>query len=137
MYRLRWPSSQVALSLPSVKRKTAVITSAFFLNKGLHVPRNLLCVALLLAPLTVYAELSPEEQCQRQGAVAEEASRLRLSGVDQETATSQLVEQFKASDPEVPSERVGGMVMISYMAKMDPEKMRDYVIDQCKQNILQ
>jgi len=83
----------------------------------------------------VFADITPEERCEKQGDVAKEASSMRISGVDKETATDSLIKKYDRPGTGVTANRIQGMVMVSYMAKMKPEKMRDYVIDQCKKDI--
>jgi len=91
---------------------------------------------LLLFSIPSFADMSPEQRCEKQGEVAQEASKLRISGVDKDTATKTLIRMYDQPDTGVTANNVRGMVMISYLSKMKPEKMRDYAITECKKNIL-
>ena len=90
----------------------------------------------MLLSFPLLADLTPEERCEKQGDVAKEASKMRISGVDKNTTTNTLIEKYDHPDSGVTANTVRGYVMVSYMAKMKPENMRDYAIDQCKKNIL-
>ena len=92
--------------------------------------------ALLLISYPAFAGMSDEERCEKQGDVAEEAASMRISGVDKDTATKTLTRMYDRPDSGVTSNNIRGMVMVSYMAKMEPKKMRDYAIAECKKNTL-
>ena len=82
------------------------------------------------------ADMTPEQKCEKQGEVAQEAARMRTSGLDKNTATTSLIKTYDKPGSGVTETNVRGLVMVSYMAKMEPEKMRDYAIDQCRKNIM-
>ena len=92
--------------------------------------------ALLLISYPAFAGMSDEERCEKQGDVAEEAASMRISGVDKDTATKTLTRMYDSPDSGVTANNIRGMVMVSYMAKMEPKKMRDYAIAECKKNTL-
>ena len=81
-------------------------------------------------------ELSPGEICTQRGAIAEQASKMRIDGVKREDATEILVRQENAKESGVSKNLVTGAVNVSYMARMKPEKMRDYYISQCKKDFI-
>lgn len=83
-----------------------------------------------------FAGLTDEERCVKRGEVAEKAASLRISGVDKDTATKTLIEEFDRPDSGVTANNVRGMVMVSYMAKMEPEKMREYAVAECKKSLI-
>ena len=91
---------------------------------------------MLFTQPVLAAELTGEERCVKQGEVAEKAASMRVSGVDKDTATKTLTRMYDRPDSGVTANNVRGMVMVSYMTKMKPEKMRDYAIKECKKNIL-
>ena len=93
-------------------------------------------VALLLCSYPAFAAMSDAERCEKQGDVAKEAASMRISGVDKDTATKNLTKMYDHPDSGVTANNIRGMVMVSYMAKMKPKKMRDYAIAECKKNIL-
>jgi hypothetical protein len=82
------------------------------------------------------ADMSDEERCTKQGEVAEKAANMRISGVDKDTAARTLIEMYDQPGSGVTANNVRGMVMVSYMAKLEPKKMQDYAIAECKKNIL-
>jgi hypothetical protein len=84
----------------------------------------------------LFAGMAPEEKCEKRGDVAKQASEMRISGVDKETATNSLIDTYDRPGTGVTANNVRGLVMMSYMAKMKPENMRNYTIDQCKKDIL-
>ena len=93
--------------------------------------------SFMLFSLPVFAtEMSDEERCFKQGEVAEKAANMRISGVDKDTATRTLTGMYVQPSSGVTANNVQGMVMVSYMAKMEPKKMRSYAIAECKKNIL-
>jgi hypothetical protein len=93
--------------------------------------------SLLLFSYPAYAaDISQEERCVKQGEVAEKATNMRISGVDKDTATKTLIEMYDQPGSGVTPNMVRGMVMVSYMAKMEPKKMRDYATAECKKDIL-
>ena len=92
--------------------------------------------ALLLCSYPAFAAMSDAERCEKQGDVAKEAASMRISGVDKDTATKNLTKMYDHPDSGVTANNIRGMVMVSYMAKMKPKKMRDYAIAECKKNIL-
>lgn len=91
---------------------------------------------ILLFSFPALADMSAAERCEKEGDVAKEASNLRISGVDKDTATNSLIEIHEQSATGLSANTIRGLVMVSYMAKMKPDKMRDYAIDQCRKNIL-
>ena len=92
--------------------------------------------ALLLCSYPAFAAMSDEERCEKRGDVAEEAASMRISGVDKDTATKTLTIMYDRPDSGVTANNIRGMVMVSYMAKMEPKKMRDYAIAECNKNTL-
>ena len=94
-------------------------------------------VTLLLFSYPAFADLTDEERCVRQGEVAEKAASMRISGVDKDTATKTLSRMVDTPDSGVTANNVRGLVMVSYTAKMEPNKMREYTIAECRKNILQ
>lgn len=80
------------------------------------------------------ADISDEERCVKQGEVAEKAANMRISGVDKDTATKTLIEMYDRPGSGVTTNNIRGMVMVSYMAKMEPKKMQDYAIAECKKS---
>jgi hypothetical protein len=91
---------------------------------------------IMLLSFPVLADMTPEERCEKRGDVAKEASKMRISGADKDTATNALIEIYDHPDSGVTANNVHGLVMVSYMAKMKPDNMRNYVIDQCEKDIL-
>ena len=90
---------------------------------------------LLLFSFSAFAaEKSDEERCVKEGEVAEKAANMRISGVDKDTAAKSLISMYDQPESGVTTDRVRGMVTVSYLAKMEPKKMRDYVIAECKKN---
>ncbi len=81
------------------------------------------------------ADMSPEERCVKQGEVAEKATNMRISGVDKDTATNTLIEMYDQPGSGVTPNMVRLVVMESYIAKMEPKKMRDYAYASCKKDI--
>ena len=96
---------------------------------------GILTLAIFIS-FPVFAGMAPEEQCEKQGDVAEQASDMRISGVDKETAIESLNKIYDHPGTGVTANNIRGMVTVSYMAKMTPENMRKYAIDQCKKDIL-
>jgi hypothetical protein len=80
--------------------------------------------------------MSDEERCLKLGEVAEKAASMRISGTDKDTATKNLSKMYDQPGSGVTTNNIRGMVMVSYMAKMEPKKMRDYAISECKKDIL-
>lgn len=97
---------------------------------------GLLLFCAIVISLPVSAESTPEERCEKQGDVAEKAANLRISGADQDTATRTLTEMYDHPGSGVTAQNIEAMVMVSYMAKMKPDQMRNYVIAECKKDIL-
>ncbi|MCW8933938.1 MAG: hypothetical protein OQK98_04360 [Gammaproteobacteria bacterium] len=94
-------------------------------------------VSLVLFSFPAFsADMTDEERCLKLGEVAEKASNMRISGADKDTATSTLIKMYDQPGSGVTTSNVRGMVMISYMARMEPKKMRDYAIAECKKDIL-
>lgn len=99
-------------------------------------------ISLALLPLMFFSqaalgeELSPAETCKQRGDIAMQASKLRLAGVDKQTAMETLVNAENAKQSGIAENQVKGAVHVSYMAKMQPEKMRDYFISECNKDIL-
>lgn len=91
---------------------------------------------LLFSYPALSADMTDEERCLKRGEVAEKATNMRISGVDKDTATKNLIKMYDRPGSGVTTNNVRGMVMISYMAKMEPKKMRDYVVAECKKDIL-
>lgn len=99
--------------------------------------RSILIIFLALScQQTVAAELSAEEQCSRLGKVAEQASQLRLTGVEMDKALKTVKQNYKFDGSDADEYRVNGAVRISYMAKMKPDKMREYYVSQCLKDVL-
>lgn len=82
----------------------------------------------------VFADMAAEERCEKQGDVAEQASNMRISGIDKETAIDALNKEYDSPETGITENNIRGLVTVSYMAKMTPENMRNYAIDQCKKN---
>ena len=97
---------------------------------------GLLLLSALFISFPLSADITPEERCEKQGDVAEKASSLRISGVDKETATQTLTETYDRPGSGVTGQNIEAMVTVSYMAKMKPDQMRNYVIAECKKDIL-
>ncbi|MCU7835362.1 MAG: hypothetical protein KZQ83_08915 [gamma proteobacterium symbiont of Taylorina sp.] len=97
---------------------------------------SIVLFTILLTQNVLGEELSPEEKCTQRGAIAEQASKMRVAGVKKETTIETLVKKEKAKQSGVTEKLVKGAVNISYMARMKPEKMRDYYISQCKKDII-
>ena len=97
---------------------------------------RLLLFCAIYISLPVSANITPEERCEKQGDVAEKAANLRISGADKETATNTLTEIYDRPGSGVTAQNIKGMVMVSYMAKMKPDQMRNYAIAECKKDIL-
>lgn len=91
---------------------------------------------VMLLSFPAFAGMTHEEHCEKLGEVAREASEMRISGADKETTTTALIEMYGQAGSGVTADNVRGQVMVAYMAKMKPEKMRDYVSDQCTKDIL-
>lgn len=91
-------------------------------------------VVVMLLSFPVLADMTPEERCEKQGEVAQESSKMRVSGADKDTTTRTLIETYDHPGSGVTANNVRGLVLVSYMAKMKPDKMRDYAIDQCKKD---
>ncbi len=91
---------------------------------------------LLLSFPAFSADMTGEERCLKLGEVAEQATNMRMSGTDKDTATETLIEMYDQPGSGLTTNKVRGMVMLSYMAKMEPKKMRDYAVAQCKKEIL-
>jgi len=89
---------------------------------------------LLLSCPAFSADMTDEHRCLKLGEVAEEASRMRIAGEDKDTATSSLLKMYGQPESGLTTDKIRGMVMVSYMARMEPEKMRDYAIAQCKKD---
>ena len=96
---------------------------------------GILTLAIFI-PFPVFADMAPEVQCEKQGDVAEQASDMRISGVDKETAIESLNKIYDQPGTGVTANNIRGLVTVSYMAKMTPENMRKYAIDQCEKDIL-
>jgi len=60
---------------------------------------------------------------------------LTIAGDDKETAIDTLTKEYARSGTSITAQNIRGLVTVSYMAKMKPEKMRDYAITQCKKDI--
>jgi hypothetical protein len=82
------------------------------------------------------AEMTAEQRCEKQGEVAKQAASLRISGTDKDTAMKTLSRMYDRPGSGVTADNVRGMVTVAYMAKMKPEQMEKFAIDQCKKNIL-
>ena len=80
--------------------------------------------------------MSQEEQCTKLGDVAEQASRSRLEGLNMDKAIDAALSSNETDKLDISEKRVSAAVRISYMAKMEPESMRNYYISQCKKDIL-
>jgi hypothetical protein len=93
--------------------------------------------SLLLVSCPAFsAEMTAEERCLKLGEVAEKATNMRISGEDKDTATSTLIKMYDQPGSGLTTNKIRGMVMLSYMAKMEPKKMRDYAVAQCKKDII-
>jgi hypothetical protein len=99
--------------------------------------RGVLIAAIAMGASPVLAASNDSDAlCQSQGEVAHKASELRLAGKDKESAEQALLRWNQESDNPLTGQNVRGLVMVSYMAKMKPAKMREYAIDQCRKNQL-
>ena len=81
----------------------------------------------LLSTHAIAAEMTAEEQCSKLGDIAKQASQMRLDGKDMNKAMETLQ---KADNSGLSADRVKGAVRISYMAKMKPDSMRNYYINE-------
>lgn len=97
---------------------------------------GLLLFCAIFFSFPVSADITPGEQCEKQGEVAEKAADLRISGANKETATKTLTEIYDRSGSGVTTENIKSMVMIAYMAKMKPAQTRDFVTAECKKDII-
>lgn len=93
---------------------------------------GLIALTVLLSQPVIAAEMSPEERCSKLGDIAKQASQMRLDGKDVNEALDTLQ---NADNSDLPEDKVNGAVRVSYMAKMDPDSMRDYYIGQCNKDI--
>ena len=98
--------------------------------------RSGILILAIFISFPVFADTATEEQCEIRGDVAEQASDMRISGVDKEAAIESLNKIYDHPDTGVTANNIRGLVTVSYMAKMTPENMRNYAIDQCKKDIL-
>ena len=98
-------------------------------------PTGMIALAALLV-LPVQAEMAPEERCRKQGDVAQQAANMRLSDVDKDTAVKTLKRMYDQPGSGVTAQNIQGLTTVAYMAKMQPDKMRDYAIAECEKNIL-
>lgn len=90
----------------------------------------------IFIPFSVFADMAPEAQCEKQGDVAEQASEMRISGTNKETAIESLSTIYDHPGTGVTADTIRGLVTVSYMAKMTPENMRQFAVDQCKKDML-
>ena len=97
---------------------------------------GLLLFCAISISFPVWSDITPEERCEKLGDVAEKAANLRISGADKEAATNTLAEIYDRPGSGVTTKNIKGMVMVSYMAKMKPDQMRNYAITECKKDIL-
>ncbi len=98
----------------------------------MHYSRLFIITAILSQP-AIAAEMSPEERCSKLGDIAKQASQMRLDGIDMNEALDTMQ---KADNADLPDDMVNGAVRISYLAKMNPDSMRNYYISQCEKDIL-
>ena len=93
-------------------------------------------VGLLLLSFPAFsADMTAEERCQKLGEVAEKASSMRISGEDKDATTSALLKTYDHPESGLTTDKIRGMVMVSYMARMEPEKMQDFAIAECRKDI--
>lgn len=97
----------------------------------MHYTGLIILTALLSQPI-IAAEMSPQERCSKLGDIAKQASQMRLDGKDVNDALDTI---HKADNASLPVDKVNGAVRVSYMAKMNPDSMRDYYIKQCEKDI--
>lgn len=90
------------------------------------------CLMMFVYP-SYAAEMSAEERCEKQGEVAEKAAKMRISGVDKDTATKTLTSMYDREGSGITADNVKGMVMIAYGpgARMNPDYLRQFTIKQC------
>ncbi|RLA22646.1 MAG: hypothetical protein DRQ62_07675 [Gammaproteobacteria bacterium] len=93
-------------------------------------------VSVIIFSNPVLADMTPEERCEERGELAHKASKLRIQGIDKDTAIGSLTEEYDRPDTSITALNVRGLVTVSYMAKMKPEQMRNYAISECKKDIL-
>ena len=93
---------------------------------------GLIILTVLLSQPVIAAEMSPEQRCSKLGDIAKQASQMRLDGKD----VNEALETVQNADTSgLPADKVSGAVRVSYMAKMDPDSMRNFYIGQCKKDI--
>jgi hypothetical protein len=97
---------------------------------------SLVLFLLLFSQCALGEESSPQEICRQRGDIAMQASKLRVAGVDKQTAIETLVNIEKAKQTGVAENLVKGAVHVSYMTKMEPVKMREYYISECNKDIM-
>jgi hypothetical protein len=93
-------------------------------------------IALTLSGPATAGDLTREQECVALGTIAEQASRLCLNGVEQDQALDTILQAEDTGASSIAPAKIKGAVRISYMAKMQPEKMRDYYVRQCTKDIL-
>jgi hypothetical protein len=98
----------------------------------MHYARLFILTAILSQPV-IAEEMSAEERCSKLGDIAKQASQMRLDGKDMNEALDTMQ---KADNAGLPDDMVNGAVRVSYMAKMNPNSMRNYYISQCEKDIL-
>ena len=104
------------------------------MNRAILFTCTMLCT--LLIQKNAIAEMTQDEVCVKLGEISGQASQLRLDGVDMENATSQFQNTPEITELGLPDKRIEGAVRIAYMAKMKPESMRSYFVEECRKDIL-
>ena len=104
------------------------------MNRAILLTFTILCT--LSIQKNAIADMTQDEVCVKLGEISGQASQLRLDGVDMENATSQFQNSPKITELGLPDKRIEGAVRIAYMAKMKPESMRNYFVEECRKDIL-
>ena len=105
------------------------------MNRAILFTFTLGCVILAIQQKAM-AEMTQDEICVKLGEISGQASQLRLDGMDMENATSQFKSTPEITELGLPDKRIDGAVRIAYMAKMQPESMRSYFVEECRKDIL-
>ncbi|MEH6452070.1 MAG: hypothetical protein V7782_03410 [Psychromonas sp.] len=97
---------------------------------------SMVFAAVILFCAPAYGEITQEEFCEKQGEVSQEASKMRIAGSDRDKTISALLEKYDHPGSGVTAHNIDGLVRVAYVAKLEPETMRDYVISECKKDII-
>lgn len=88
---------------------------------------------ILLSFPAFSADMTNDELCEKLGEVTAQASTMRLSGEDKETATNALLQKYDQPGSGLSNKKIRAYVTLAYMMRMEPEKAQDFAISQCKQ----